>query len=257
MTAGGKLFLAGVVVAAVGAAPLAATHNLPPSPASITTNPLVWILGAGLFVGLVGALAYVLEPSFSVKAGATVPYATVRTSLAMFLTALVLTTLLSLPLIAIPGQAAAGNPADPRLKPYILAYLVFASEVPIAFVVWLRIVKPHCLRWRELGLRRLSFEHLGLGVAGGLALFAAAGIVSALLSAAGLRQNQFERFEGVQGAPALAFGLAVFAGCIAAPFAEELFFRGYVFKSFEQRYGGVWAYLFSAGLFAVVHTNFA
>jgi uncharacterized protein len=132
------------------------------------------------------------------------------------------------------------------------------------------------MTWRDLGLRlsrpldEASDPHpsplpggegiarlITMGIAGGVALFLAAAVVSALLAAIGVRQNQLERFQGVENAPLPAFLVSVLAGCVLAPFAEELFFRGYLFQTFRIRYGAVWAYVFSAGLFAVVHTNFA
>jgi membrane protease YdiL (CAAX protease family) len=107
------------------------------------------------------------------------------------------------------------------------------------------------LRWQPL------LDYVQRGLLGGVALFIAAAAVGAVLTRIGVHQNQFERFEGIEGAPLPLFLVAVAAGCLLAPFAEELFFRGYVFQTFSERYHPAWAYAFSAGLFAVVHANLA
>jgi len=258
MTVGGRVFLGGIVVSAAGVGLLFARHQFPAPVPRLMTNPNAGLLAAGLVIVALGCLVYTAEPAVNRKAAQQVPYGTARTSLAMFVTALILTTLLSLPLLLLPGQAAAGRAANAALQPWILVYLVIASELPIAFVVWLRLVQPGCLSWHELGLRGGPAVELALkGLVGGVALFLAAGLVSAGLNAVGVQQNQFERFAGVEHAPLPAFLAAVLAGAALAPFCEELFFRGYVFQTFGRRHGLVLGYAYSAALFAVVHTNFA
>ncbi len=259
MTAGGKVFLAGLVIAGGGAMVLAAGSRFPTSLAAARANPATGPLAAGIALAVLGCFLYVLQPAFDAATAQRTPFATLRTSLAMLVAALVTANLISLPVVAAQqrGVAAAGQ-GGPTLGPLGLAYVIAASELPILAVVWLRLVRPGCLSWRELGLRlRPIGDHLRRGLLGGVALFLAAAIVGAALTRFGIRQNQFERFEGIEGAPPGLFLLAAAAGCILAPLAEELFFRGYIFQTFSRRYGALWAYLFSAGLFAIVHANLA
>jgi len=259
MTAGGKLFLLGLALAIAGAALLAVEGALPASPAALATNPAAGPPAAGLTFMAVACFAYVIQPALKPALAQRVPFATVRTSLAMLVTATIVANLITIPALLHlgrpPGTAAAGGPA---VGPLQLAYLIAASELPILGVVWLRLVLPRAMTWRELGLRlQPLLDNLQMGLLGGVALFLAAGVVGGALTRFGVRQNQFERFAGIEVAPPGLFLLAAAAGCILAPFVEELFFRGYIFQTFSARYGRGWAYLFSAGLFAVVHANLA
>lgn len=259
MTAGGKIFLGGAVLSIAGLAALALQGRLPAGVATLEREPEAGPLALGLLIAALGCVVYVVQPAFDAQVAKQVPYATVRTSLAMLVTAVAVANLISLPALIPRGRPiAAAGPGTTSLGPLGLAYIIAASELPIIAVVWLRLVVPGCLSWRELGLRWRPFlVHLQRGLLGGGALFIAAGIVGALLTRFGVRQNQFERFEGIEGASLGLFLIAMAAGCVLAPFAEELFFRGYVFQTFARRYHPAWAYLFSAGLFAVVHANLA
>jgi len=227
--------------------------------AALETNPLAGGLAAGLTIAVVACFVYVLQPALRPALADRVPFATVRTSLAMLVVATVVANLISLPVLLSRGfGVAAPGTAHPALGPLGLTFLIVASEIPIVAVVWLRLVRAGGLTWRELGLRLQPLdENLWNGLLGGVALFITAAVVGAVLTRFGVRQNQFERFSGIEGAPLGLFALAAAAGCVLAPFAEELFFRAYVFQTFSTRYGRLWAYVFSAGLFAVVHANFA
>lgn len=259
VTAGGKLFLVGLAVTVSGAALMVAKGDLPRTPAALETDPLAGGLAAGLTIAIVACFVYVVQPAVKPAVELQVPYATVRTSLAMLVVATVVANLISFPALLVLGRRIAAAGANgPALGPLGLTYLIVASEIPIIAVVWLRLVRPGGMNWRELGLRLEPFAaHLPRGLAGGAALFLAAGFIGSALTRLGVRQNQFERFSGIEGAPLGLFLLAALAGCLLAPFAEELFFRGYIFQTFSARYGRLWAYLFSAGLFAVVHANLA
>jgi membrane protease YdiL (CAAX protease family) len=51
--------------------------------------------------------------------------------------------------------------------------------------------------------------------------------------------------------------LFAFVTAIAAPVTEELFFRGFLFKGFRQKYGWVNALLLSSFIFALFHGQIA
>lgn len=259
MTLGGKLALCGLVLTLIGAGILAASGPVPRSPAALQGRPAAGVVGLGILLLVLGCFVYVLEPAFEAQAASHVSPATVRTSLAMLVAAVATANLISLPLLLAQRRpiGAGGSPGG-SLGPLGLTYLVAGSEIPIIAVVWLRLVLPGAMSWRQLGLRlRPLGEHAWRGLTGGIALFLTAAVVGAVLTRFGVHQNQFERFQGVEHAPLGLFLLALAAGCLLAPFAEELFFRGYVFQTFSERYGRIWSYLFSAGLFAVVHANLA
>lgn len=259
MTAGGKLFLVGLAVAAAGAALLASQGVMPASPATLVDKPAAAPLAAGLVIMTAACFAYVLQPVIKPVLAERVSAATIRTSLAMLVVATVVANVISVPALLSLGRgfgpAEAGQPA---LGPLGLAYLIVASEIPIVGVVWLRLVFTGALTWQELGLRLEPIsDHVRRGLVGGVTLFLASGVVGGVLTRFGVHQNQFERFSGIERAPFGLFLLAAAAGCVLAPLAEELFFRGYIFQTFSARYGRPWAYVFSAGLFATVHANLA
>ncbi len=256
MTIGGKLCLAGTIVALAGGALLAQSLPWPPTPVELRLQPGgAALAGAGVLLVVVGLVVYVVQPALDRNLAARVPIASIRTSLAMFALAVLLANLATIPVIVRLGpRAVAGSSVGPGT----LLYLIVASEIPIIFVVWLRLVLPGGRTWGELGLRLRPIDsHVSLGLLGGLALFISAGIVGAVLTRFGIHQNQLERFEGIEGSSPLMFLLALLAGCVLAPLAEELFFRGYVFKTFLDQRGPAWAYLYSSGLFALVHANLA
>jgi membrane protease YdiL (CAAX protease family) len=261
VTAGGKLTLIGVGIGAVGGAWLGATGKGPLDAAALArsnSGPSA-VASLGLLLIVIGCFVYVIQPVADPALSQQVPFATVRTSLAMFVVAAVVANLLSLPLVlTLQRGVAVGGPGQRQLGALGLTYLIVSSELPILGVLWLRLVKPGLKTWRDLGLRAgIVGEHVSMGLAGGVILFLTAGVVSGALSRVGVHQNQFERFQGIEGAPLGLFILALLAGCVLAPYCEELFFRGYVFQTFLQRRGPWWAYLFSAALFAAVHANIA
>ncbi len=49
--------------------------------------------------------------------------------------------------------------------------------------------------------------------------------------------------------------LSVFIGCVAGPFFEEVFFRGFSFPIFKRKFGTVWAVVGCAAFFALIHKN--
>ena len=46
-------------------------------------------------------------------------------------------------------------------------------------------------------------------------------------------------------------------GAVFAPLVEEIFFRGFLFQGFRERYGWITAMLFSAAVFAIAHLDLA
>ncbi|HLY65447.1 MAG TPA: CPBP family intramembrane glutamic endopeptidase [Chloroflexota bacterium] len=258
MTLGGRFFLAGVAVGLAGLGLLAGQAPFPPSAAALRLHPsTAALLSLGALLMVIGCFACVIQPALDPAAGARVSVATVRTSVAMFVTALTLANIFGLPLVlTLQRGIAAAGPGQRQVGPLGLAYLIASSEIPLLGVLWFRLVRPGTMSWRELGVRlRPIGEQVQLGLLGGIGLFATAGIFGALLTRLGIRQNQYERFQGIEGAPLALFALALLAGCVLAPLVEELFFRGYVFQTFWQRRGPWWSYLFSALLFAAAHAN--
>jgi membrane protease YdiL (CAAX protease family) len=118
--------------------------------------------------------------------------------------------------------------------------------LPIAIIfLWRKI------SWKELGFR--SFEKSVLGM--GCGLLAASYVViiihNLIMMAAGVMTQGdaiFKIFDELDS-PILLF----FAGVVVAPITEEMFFRGFLFKGFRQKYGWKAALVLSSLIFGVWH----
>ncbi|MBI5143935.1 MAG: CPBP family intramembrane metalloprotease [Candidatus Omnitrophica bacterium] len=67
------------------------------------------------------------------------------------------------------------------------------------------------------------------------------------------KQPVVELFLKEENAPFLVYS-SVFAA-VVGPFIEELFFRGFMYNAFKKYIGIFWATIFTAGIFAALHTN--
>jgi hypothetical protein len=132
-----------------------------------------------------------------------------------------------------------------RFMPVALA-LNILFEGAFFFAAWLfSSVKYHC-GWQALGFRSFKLKRAALLVA--VVLFA--GLLINLL------------YEWMLPAPTLpqeftqtGVSLAIFAvlAVMVAPFAEETFFRGFIFAGIGKRFGYGWGAVASALLFALPH----
>ena len=150
---------------------------------------------------------------------------------------------------------------------------LLASGVTVALwdigmiVIVYFLVRRHGAGWRELGFRPPGpglISHidnrwlgmLGLVFTGYLVSIAAVNLYGVLVEFAGLedllpsQQIPEEYYE--HGLPLLVLGLAV---VIAAPIAEEVFFRGFLFGGLIARMAFLPAALISGVIFAMAHTD--
>lgn len=160
----------------------------------------------------------------------------------------VLTLLALMTLALVFYQMAAG--ISKQTQP--LAFLSVLAELGLLFPVWLFGVYKYRLSWREVGLRRFNFSRsLGLGCIFLLFAFAFNFTWSLFLSLFGLRAqpDMLPLFgKGIAG-----LLLAILAGGVVAPIAEEIFFRGYLFAGMYRLLGLRRAAVLSAALFALAH----
>ncbi len=59
--------------------------------------------------------------------------------------------------------------------------------------------------------------------------------------------------EGARSPGLIAYSL--FLACVAGPFFEEIFFRGFCYPAFRKRWGTGWALVLTAAFFSVIHQN--
>jgi uncharacterized protein len=238
-----------------------------PSPVALTA--LMLAAGAGLAVlgslaFLLGLTLYVLVPAFSGPQRATQDYGSHRVVLACTLLAAVIGNLLAvlyfIPVIFLLPFGLSGVPdanlGSQLLSPVGIAVAALSLDVALLAIVYVRVVRPGAISWGRMGLQS---RHLGryllLGLLAGVVLFLTSSVLELLLSQLGVRQTQTQLFQSVRTASIPEFALVLMAGAVAAPIAEEIFFRGYIFRAYLDQKGLKRAFFFSAALFAVIHLN--
>jgi uncharacterized protein len=128
----------------------------------------------------------------------------------------------------------------------ILVQLAFLLPLVLIFA-WRRI------DWKYLGFGNFNWNTLGLGCGLLIASYAVIIIHNLILIALGIdtqAESIFKLFENIES-PVWFF----IVGVVLAPIVEEIFFRGFVFQGFRQRYGWVNSMLLSSALFAAAHLD--
>jgi membrane protease YdiL (CAAX protease family) len=207
---------------------------------------IVGLLAVAVVLGL-GVALWVLLPGFQGPEAARRDLGSHRLTLGAWLTVIVLNALITLPLapfLHIDQGLTAGT--------FVIAAL--STDIPMFLIVYVRLIMPGALTWREIGLRPLPLDYvLRMGLAAGLAGLVVIDIVGNLLSQIGLRPNQLEQFQFILSEGPLAFSLLLIAAAVVAPFVEELFFRGFLFGVYRRRQPLWLAYLVSSLLFTILH----
>jgi uncharacterized protein len=255
------LFLSLVLAAAVYGA------SLLPIPAMESYRLPLLIAAAALIV--VVSLVYAGAPLFSAieRARARAAYGTHRDVLANTTVAIVLGNIVFLPLLLLlvagpqiftEGLSAAlarfTGPGG-QVQPELIFLALVGLDIALLLVVYLRTVRPRAISESELGLLSGSaLRNVGIGCGGVLLIFTASAIIGIVLSFFGVQQTQADQLALAEASPGQ-FLLLLGVGALLAPLAEEVFFRGYVFRAYLVAKGPVQAYIISALLFAVLHLN--
>ncbi len=127
-------------------------------------------------------------------------------------------------------------------------FLELMYLLPVAIIfVWKRI------SWKALGFGKFSLNVVGIGcgmlvIAYGLILFH-----NTILKLLGVETQGDQVFQifGQLKSPVWFF----IVGAIIAPFVEEIFFRGFLFQGFRQKYGWLAALLLSSAIFGAAHLD--
>ena len=128
----------------------------------------------------------------------------------------------------------------------ILVQLAFLLPLVLIFV-WKRIPV------RYLGFGKFDWNTLGLGCGLLIASYVFIILHNLVLMALGVdtQGEAILRFFDSLESPVWFF----FVGVVLAPIVEEIFFRGFVFQGFRQRYGWISAMLVSSIVFAAAHLD--
>lgn len=155
------------------------------------------------------------------------------------------------------GDVGASGAADFLATPEVLFLAILVTDGVLLGAVFLLLVRRGVTTWSGLGLGRSGVSHPVLrGLGYGLLFLLVSGAVSLALASLGVQQDQAQQFP-VEGAGTLGKAAILLAGIGFAPFAEELFFRGFIFQAMSQRKGRARGLLYSSALFALVHANTA
>jgi membrane protease YdiL (CAAX protease family) len=168
-----------------------------------------------------------------------------------FVLTLALTSLLS------SVGVISGGAAELMGEGWFVFLVILISDVALVGVVWALLVRRGVLTWRQMGLSGgLSAHALLSGVAWGFGFTAVATALTVLLGLVGVAQDQADQFP-LEGA-ATVWRLAIwFAGVVIVPVAEEIFFRGFVFRAMSARKGLARGLVYSSMIFAAAHANLA
>jgi membrane protease YdiL (CAAX protease family) len=205
----------------------------------------------GVILGVVGLIAYIVRGSTS-PVRAREGYGTIGTVLACLAVAALVSVVLTIPFAASQPQSSAGG----ALTPGLLVLSVVTLDGALVTVVYLRIVRPGVLSWRQLGLTTSdASERFIQGVGVGVFVIAGDAVIEGALRLVGVHQTQSQEFAGIQGASVAQFVGVLIAAAVIAPICEEIFFRGYAFSAMRKTYGIAVAAAISSVLFAVAHFN--
>ena len=138
--------------------------------------------------------------------------------------------------------------ANARLMVGIIVEVIML--IPIALILFWRKIS-----WKELGFRNFEKSVLGIGCGLLVAAYVVIIVHNLIMMALGVMTQGnaiFKVFDDL-GSPAL----FLFVGVVVAPLTEEMFFRGFLFKGFRQKYGWKAALILSSLIFGISHLQLA
>ncbi|HLH21998.1 MAG TPA: type II CAAX endopeptidase family protein [Chloroflexota bacterium] len=161
---------------------------------------------------------------------------------------------LGLVLPALIPTAAAGR--SPLALGFMLILSTVVLDAVLIGVVYFRVVRPGVITWGDMGFSPRALPTTWrAGPVAALGLFLGVATIEVLLNKLGVQQTQLQSLQWLREVPLWLFALVALTAAVLAPVAEEIYFRGYVFRAYYEQKGPPQAYLFSAALFALVHLN--
>lgn len=256
--AGGRIALIvsgiGLFGAFIGSAWFGVQVAFGPVVGGIAGMALVLVASALLVGGVVlvaGALGYyVLAPGFLGRAVAARGFGSHRLVIACTVLIVLAANGPALAIAAVTGPSGLCT---------VTGFVTAALSVDLALlgVAYVRFIRPGVLTFAEFGLDRASFRvsNVGVGLLAGVGVLVFSAAIQSVMQALGVRQTQLANLSCVRDFPLAGFFAVVLAGGVLAPIAEEIFFRGYVFRSYLLTRGPLVAYGATSLLFATLHLN--
>ena len=143
--------------------------------------------------------------------------------------------------------------ADPSFMQFMV-FVIMGLEAVFILPAWLLGPKKHGLGLKWLGFRPVSLPRSVILTVTGLAVILGVNVLW------GMAMVRFD----IPGQPDLVplfgegpFGIvaAIAVACVVAPFAEEIFFRGFMFAGMRDRWGLLAGVLVSSLVFALFHMS--
>jgi len=154
-------------------------------------------------------------------------------------------------LLAITGSGPATRQSV-MSDPWLFFVFILIEDLAFVLVVYVALIRSGVSSWRDMGLRDVRRGSVLRGLGWGLLFIAVSLALSLVLRAFGFDQAQAQQFP-VEHAGLAGRIAVVVAGCVFAPVAEEIFFRGFAFRAMKARKGLVRGLLYSSCLFGVIH----
>lgn len=179
----------------------------------------------------------------------------------VFLAALPFILLLTLTLVShFTSATATSTTTDTPISTRVLVANTVLGVVIygiILLLVWAVTVRKYHVGWSALGLRRPPGIYWALALPILIGMYLAAALVSAIivkLFYGGSATNP--QVEDITGGGSFSWTkliLALITASVAAPFVEEIFFRGVLFGWLRTRWGAVPGVIISAAIFSGAH----
>lgn len=140
-------------------------------------------------------------------------------------------------------------------SPFLSGVLVLLVYGLITAVVYFYVKKSTIYPWVALGIRPVSIGRILAYTGGGIFLMLTGSFLyGLLLRLLGVTSPNLEKdLIAMFGSSNIGLIVTFIAVVIIAPFAEELFFRGFLYPSFRNSWGVIWAIVATSLLFALAH----
>lgn len=164
---------------------------------------------------------------------------------------------LSLLFQVFPQAATALDGFHPTIS-FLIQYLIqFAI---LFFPLWLFVVDKYNLSLSDLGFKKVSIWQVIKTVMLCYGFYLVASMaIAAILSYTGLRLPGFEEQDSylpLFGYDFFGLSIAFIVVAVLAPLLEELFFRGFIYRTFKKTWPVWLASILTAVVFALVHFQF-
>ncbi|HWT06015.1 MAG TPA: type II CAAX endopeptidase family protein [Xanthomonadales bacterium] len=170
---------------------------------------------------------------------------------------LLVCTLLFATVIALTAMIVAGWAHLNDLKtiswPLIASqFVAYAAALALMFPVLPRLAHRS---WRALGLRPLRWSDVAFGIGGAVVMLLASGAVAVVQEHVVHVKADEVQVHWLRDARGAMIWMFVVLACAAAPFFEELTFRGFVFNAFRRYMPGWFAVLVTGIVFGFSHVQ--